>query len=78
LEKDDMLYLAGDGYQDQFGGPKSKKFLSKRFKELLLSNSGKPMAEQRELLDKIIEDWKHGYDIKYEQTDDITVMGIKI
>ncbi|MBI4646944.1 MAG: SpoIIE family protein phosphatase, partial [Bacteroidia bacterium] len=84
LNKGDIIYLASDGYQDQFGGRNGKKFLSKRFKELLLktcpdmSQQVKSMKEQEEILDKTIESWMHGYETKYEQTDDITVMGIKI
>ena len=78
LEKGDIIYLSGDGYPDQFGGPSGKKYMSKRFKELLLSNSGKPLEEQKEILEKTIENWKNGYGKIYEQTDDITIMGIKI
>jgi len=78
LQKSDIIYLFGDGYHDQFGGPDNKKYMSKRFKELLLSISGKPMTEQKEILDNTIEAWKNSYKIKHEQTDDITVMGLKI
>ena len=84
LNKGDIIYLAGDGYQDQFGGPDNKKFMSKRLKELLvqtcpgMSQQVKTMEEQKEILDKTIEDWIYGYETKYEQTDDITVMGIRI
>ena len=78
LQKNDIIYLSGDGYHDQFGGPNNKKFMSKRFKELLVSISGKPMDEQRKILNETIEDWESGYETKYQQTDDITVMGIKI
>jgi len=78
IHKGDILYFASDGYQDQFGGPKGKKFLSKHLKELLTENCHKPMAEQKEVLDKTIEDWKNNYAEKFEQTDDITIMGIKL
>ncbi|MBI5218500.1 MAG: SpoIIE family protein phosphatase [Bacteroidia bacterium] len=78
LQTGDIIYLASDGYEDQFGGPKGKKFLSKKLKQLLTENCNKPMAEQKEILDKTIEDWKNNYREKYEQTDDITIMGIKI
>jgi len=78
LRRNDLIYLSGDGYHDQFGGPLNKKFMSKRFKELLVSVSDKPMDEQREILNNTIEDWENGYETKYEQTDDITVLGIKI
>ncbi|MBI5217966.1 MAG: SpoIIE family protein phosphatase [Bacteroidia bacterium] len=78
LQKGDTIYLTSDGYADQFGGPKGKKFYEKQLKEMLLANSHLSMAEQKETLDKTIESWKNDYGIKYEQTDDITVMGIKI
>ncbi|MBI4645521.1 MAG: SpoIIE family protein phosphatase, partial [Bacteroidia bacterium] len=78
LKKGDIVYLTGDGFSDQFGGPKGKKFMSKRLKELLLKISDKPMKEQQEILDKTISDWMTGYEVKYEQTDDITVLGLKI
>ena len=78
LHKNDVIYLFADGYHDQFGGPDNKKFMSKRFKELLLSISEKPMSEQKEILDNTIEEWKINSTTKYQQTDDITVMGLKI
>jgi len=78
LKKGDIIYLIGDGYVDQFGGPKGKKFMSKKLKELLLEISNKPMKEQHDILDQTIIDWMSGYGEQYEQTDDITLMGIKI
>ncbi|MBI5218687.1 MAG: tetratricopeptide repeat protein [Bacteroidia bacterium] len=78
LQKDDIIYLMSDGYQDQFGGPKFKKFMSKNLKQLLMDNYHKPLSEQKEILDKTIEHWKNGYDVIYKQTDDITILGIKI
>jgi ligand-binding sensor domain-containing protein/serine phosphatase RsbU (regulator of sigma subunit) len=78
LQKNNIIYLFGDGYHDQFGGPDNKKFMSKRFKELLLTNSAKPMTEQYEILNGTIEEWMNSYGTNYPQTDDITVMGLKI
>jgi len=78
LKKGDIIYLFGDGYQDQFGGAEGKKFMSKKFKELLLQISDKPMTEQYAILDQTITNWTTGFGKKYPQTDDITVMGIKI
>jgi serine phosphatase RsbU (regulator of sigma subunit) len=78
LQKEDIFYLMSDGYEDQFGGIKGKKFLSKNLKQILSEHCLKSMKEQKEILDKTIEDWKNNYGIKYEQTDDITVLGIKI
>ncbi|OFX34502.1 MAG: hypothetical protein A2X08_10355 [Bacteroidetes bacterium GWA2_32_17] len=74
LEKGDCLYLFSDGYADQFGGPKGKKFMYKQFKELLFTNSQKLMQEQKDILDKTINEWIGNG----EQIDDITVLGIKI
>jgi serine phosphatase RsbU (regulator of sigma subunit) len=74
LEKGDMLYMFSDGYADQFGGPKGKKFKYKPFKRLLLENADKPMQEQKEILNKAFEDWKGNY----EQVDDVVVVGVKI
>ncbi|OFX32749.1 MAG: hypothetical protein A2X08_06800 [Bacteroidetes bacterium GWA2_32_17] len=74
LQKGDCVYLFSDGYADQFGGPKSKKFMYKQLKELLLINCQRPMQEQKETLDVAIGKWKG----EKEQIDDITVLGIKI
>ena len=68
------LYILSDGYEDQFGGPMGKKFLSKAMKRFLLTLQGKSMVEQRNQLDKTIEDWKGELD----QVDDILVIGLKI
>jgi len=78
LHQGDIIYLVSDGYEDQFGGPKGKKFLTKNLKQLLSANSEKLMSEQKEILNNTIEDWKNNYTEKCEQTDDITIVGIKI
>lgn len=74
LQKGDRLYLMSDGYEDQFGGEKYKKFTSKRLKELLLRINEKPMVEQHDILKKNIIEWMNGE----TQMDDITILGIKI
>jgi len=74
LEKDDMLYMFSDGFADQFGGPKGKKFKYKPFKRLLLDNANKSMIEQKEILNQAFEDWKGSL----EQIDDVVVLGVKI
>lgn len=78
FQKGDVFYLMSDGFEDQFGGPKGRKFFSKNLRQLLHDNFLRSMPEQKELLDNTIENWKNNYGIKYEQTDDITVLGIKI
>jgi len=74
LIEGDVLYMFSDGYADQFGGPKGKKFKYKPFKQLILNNVLKPMSEQREIFDTAFEDWKGDL----EQIDDIILIGIKI
>lgn len=73
------LYLATDGYQDQFGGPKGRKFMTLRFRELLENIHQKPMREQREILDETLNFWMNPPDVDkkhYSQIDDILVMGV--
>jgi serine phosphatase RsbU (regulator of sigma subunit) len=74
LKQDDVFYIFSDGYADQFGGPRSKKFMTKRFREMLLANHKKPMKEQREILLKTIREWMG----EEPQVDDILVIGIRI
>lgn len=74
LKKGDKLYIFSDGFVDQFGGPKGKKFMKKRFKETILAMYKQPMPKQRELLDKAFEEWKGNSD----QLDDVVVIGIEI
>ena len=74
LEKGDSVYIFSDGYVDQFGGPKGKKFKHRQFKELLLSIQHKSMHEQKQVLKGTLEKWKGD---SY-QVDDILVIGVKI
>ncbi|MES2761077.1 MAG: tetratricopeptide repeat protein [Bacteroidota bacterium] len=74
LQKGDVIYLLTDGYADQFGGTKGKKFKYRHLKDLLLANVAKPMAEQKEMLSKTINDWKTGV----EQVDDILIIGVRV
>jgi serine phosphatase RsbU (regulator of sigma subunit) len=74
IKKNDKIYLFSDGYTDQFGGPKRKKFLMKRFRELLVEINQYSMEDQKIRIDKEFNDWKGDY----EQIDDILVFGIKI
>jgi serine phosphatase RsbU (regulator of sigma subunit) len=73
---DTMIYLVTDGYQDQFGGEKGKKFMTKRFRELLFSIHNETMTKQKEILDHTIIKWIA--DGNETQTDDITVLGLKV
>ncbi|MBK8806810.1 MAG: DUF4154 domain-containing protein [Bacteroidales bacterium] len=74
INKGDTLYLFSDGYPDQFGGENNKKFMAKRFKELLLQIQTHDMTQQHNILDTSIKEWMKNY----EQVDDILVVGIKI
>lgn len=74
LQKGDTVYLFTDGYADQFGGPKGKKFMYKQLEEIFYSISDEPLEEQRETLDKAFEKWKGDL----EQIDDVLIMGIRI
>lgn len=74
IETGDCIYIFSDGFADQFGGPKGKKFKYKSFRELLLEIHSKPMDEQKQILDKALEDWKGPLD----QLDDICVIGLRI
>ena len=74
VKKDDVLYIFSDGYADQFGGPRERKFMVKKFRELLLKIHDEPMQEQEEILNQILEDWRGDV----QQIDDILVIGIRI
>ena len=72
--KDDTtLYMFSDGYSDQFGGIKNKKFLISQFEEMLLDNNVLTMKEQAEILDLTLNSWRGNH----KQIDDILVIGIK-
>ena len=66
--------MSSDGYVDQFGGELDKKFKWKRLKNILLSIQGKSMLEQKEFVAQEFQNWKGDQ----EQTDDITIIGIKL
>lgn len=74
IKEGDIIYTLTDGFPDQFGGEKGKKFMSKNLKELLATNSKLPMSEQKELLNRTFTNWVG----ELEQVDDVTLIGIKI
>ncbi len=74
LNTGDTLYLFSDGYADQFGGQKGKKFRYKRFKELLLAMNELPMNEQKQRLENEFTDWMGNH----EQIDDVIVIGSRL
>ena len=74
LQPGDSIYIFSDGYVDQFGGEKGKKFKTKAFRELLLSIQDKSMDEQNLFLNETFETWRGNH----EQVDDVCVIGVKI
>jgi len=70
----DMLYLFTDGYPDQFGGEKGKKFKYKQLEHLLLSIHNLPSPQQQQIVDAKFEEWKGNL----EQVDDVCVIGVRI
>jgi serine phosphatase RsbU (regulator of sigma subunit)/Tfp pilus assembly protein PilF len=70
----DVIYLFTDGFADQFGGPKGKKFKYKQFTELLLQNYSKPLNQQSKILNQKFVEWKGNL----EQVDDVCVIGLRI
>ena len=74
LKKGDIVYTFTDGYADQFGGEKGKKFKYKPLQEKLIAICNKPMEEQKQLLNNEFEKWKG----KGEQIDDVQVIGIRV
>ena len=73
LKRGDAFYTFSDGFADQFGGPKRKKFLAKNFKNLLLSVQDLSMIEQGNRLDEVFTDYR----LDVEQIDDVVVIGVK-
>jgi serine phosphatase RsbU (regulator of sigma subunit) len=81
LNQGDCFYMFSDGYADQFGGPQGKKFKYKALKELLVKVREKPMPEQKDILEKTIQDWAGGSgtgQTRFDQVDDILIVGVRI
>ncbi|MES2566105.1 MAG: tetratricopeptide repeat protein [Bacteroidota bacterium] len=74
LNKGDSIYLYTDGYADQFGGPKGKKYKYKPLNDLLCLNSDKEMSYQKSQLDQNFVNWQGDL----EQVDDVLIIGLKI
>lgn len=74
LFENDHIYIFSDGYADQFGGPKGKKFKLKQLKELLMSIQHLQPDAQKDKLYQRFNEWRG----KEEQVDDICVIGIRI
>ncbi len=74
LKKGDRIYLFTDGFADQFGGPKGKKFKYKQLQELITSGLEKPMSEQHKALSEAFENWRG----VLEQVDDVCIIGLRV
>jgi serine phosphatase RsbU (regulator of sigma subunit) len=73
IERGDIYYMFSDGYQDQFG-TNGRKFMSKKFRQFLLTISDMKFSEQKVLLSQTLDNWMGNS----KQTDDILVVGVKI
>lgn len=74
LQTGDIIYTYTDGYADQFGGPKGKKFKYRQLEELIISNSTKTMQAQCDALSRRYSEWQ-GLN---EQIDDVCIIGVRI
>jgi len=74
LESGDHIYMFSDGYADQFGGPKGKKYKYKTFRDKLSDISNLSFTQQRKIIDEEFEVWKGDL----EQLDDVCVLGVRI
>ncbi|MDO9186807.1 MAG: tetratricopeptide repeat protein [Bacteroidia bacterium] len=74
MQKGDSIYLYSDGYADQFGGPKGKKFKYKQLEDLIVANTQLPMNDQKEILKNHFTEWKGSL----EQIDDVCVFGVRV
>lgn len=74
LSPSECVYLFSDGYQDQFGGVKGKKFMRKRLCSLLENICNCNMSEQEHLLKNAFHDWRGGF----EQVDDVLIWGVRL
>lgn len=73
LQAGDSFYLYSDGFADQFGGLKGKKFKYKQLEELLLKNASKSPFEQKEMIHDAFQSWKGNLD----QVDDVCLIGVR-
>ena len=74
IKRSYIYYLITDGYADQFGGPKGKKFKFKQLEELLISSSSLSPKEQLNTLNKVFDNWAGSL----EQVDDDTFIGVRV
>lgn len=73
LEANDWVILFSDGFADQFGGPKNKKYKYAPLKEFIQTNTNKSGSELKQNLKNEFENWKGSN----EQTDDVCIIGVR-
>ena len=79
LKKGDKIYLFSDGYVDQFGGMKNKKFNRKTFRRLIGETSSLSMQEQKQEIEKTFDEWINPEPgVRHDQIDDVVVLGIQV
>jgi ligand-binding sensor domain-containing protein/serine phosphatase RsbU (regulator of sigma subunit) len=83
FQKNDVIYMFSDGYADQFGGPKSKKFKYSNMKKIFLKIHNQSMKEQKKYLEDTLERWMNYPDklagtAKHSQIDDILIFAIRL
>ena len=74
LQTGDVVYTLTDGFPDQFGGEKGKKFMIKNLRQLITDNAHLAMAEQKQILETTFANWVGNL----EQVDDVTLIGIRV
>ncbi|TAF35023.1 MAG: hypothetical protein EAZ57_01740 [Cytophagales bacterium] len=74
LQSTTLFYMASDGFQDQFGGPKDRKFTSRQLKDVLKANAAAALYTQKQILENTFFDWK-GHS---PQIDDVMLLGFKV
>jgi len=74
LEEGDCVYVFSDGFADQFGGPKGKKFMYKQLRTVLLEVNNRSMKDQMKILNTIFFNWKGSE----EQVDDVLLIGVRV
>lgn len=74
LTKGDLIVMFTDGFADQFGGEKGKKFKYKQLEDILLSNANMPLEQQCDILISVFDNWKGNL----EQVDDVCILGVRV
>jgi len=80
IDSSTSIYMASDGYQDQFGGPKGKKFMRRKLRELFKEIYHKPMEEQHRIIDSTMKEWMSfpaANAAQHDQVDDMLVVGVR-